>query len=275
MILDTKTSLELIEREKVSISRFGDGEFDLIFGTSLAFQKNDAILAKRLQSLLVKYEGSGKHMIGIPIALSNLHGFTKQSKRFWLSYCSRNRKQIQQLLPNCTFLDAQISRIYINRVSRDESEQFFKLWKRIWDNKNVLIVEGSKTRFGFSNDLLSNACSVSRILCPAENCFTSYETILDTTRTHASRFDLILLVLGPTATILAKDLSDEGYWALDTGHLDIEYEWFLQRAQEKSAIPGKYTNEVPNGCKAVPDDSEEFMSQVIALCTNDFDATIR
>ena len=42
---------------------------------------------------------------------------------------------------------------------------------------------------------------------------------------------------------LAYDLSELGYRALDIGHVDIEYEWFLQKATEKVKISGKYTSE--------------------------------
>ena len=57
------------------------------------------------------------------------------------------------------------------------------------------------------------------------------------------------MALGPTATILAKDICDLNgdkieYQALDLGHIDIEYEWFLMRAKKRKAVKGKYVNEV-------------------------------
>ena len=58
------------------------------------------------------------------------------------------------------------------------------------------------------------------------------------------RDKLILIALGPTATVLAYDLAKEGYWAIDIGHLDLEYEWFL-KGEGYSYIPQKYNNEVP------------------------------
>ena len=47
---------------------------------------------------------------------------------------------------------------------------------------------------------------------------------------------LILIALGPTATILAYDLYKLGYRAIDIGHIDIEYEWFLRKANTKIPI---------------------------------------
>lgn len=35
-----------------------------------------------------------------------------------------------------------------------------------------------------------------------------------------------------------------GYQALDIGHMDIEYEWYLMGAKEKVDLPNKSVNEV-------------------------------
>lgn len=56
-----------------------------------------------------------------------------------------------------------------------------------------------------------------------------------------------------TATFAAYDLAKVGLGAIDIGHIDIEYEWFLMWADDKVAIKVKYVNEVKNG-KIVSDD---------------------
>nr|WP_256218532.1 GT-D fold domain-containing glycosyltransferase [Bacillus sp. MUM 116] len=55
------------------------------------------------------------------------------------------------------------------------------------------------------------------------------------------------MAFGPTATVLSFDLANCGYQAIDIGYIDIEYEWFLQKAEEKSPVKNKYIGEVPNG----------------------------
>lgn len=54
---------------------------------------------------------------------------------------------------------------------------------------------------------------------------------------------VFLISLGPTATILAYDLTRLGYQAIDIGHIDVEYEWYLQGAKKKVPLKGKYVNE--------------------------------
>lgn len=54
---------------------------------------------------------------------------------------------------------------------------------------------------------------------------------------------MFIIALGPTATVLAYDLSEAGYQALDMGHFDIEYEWFKMGVTSKVPVTGKFSNE--------------------------------
>ena len=73
---------------------------------------------------------------------------------------------------------------------------------------------------------------------------------------------LILIALGPTATLLSYNLAKEGYQALDIGHFDIEYEWFLRGASKKEKIENKYTNEVEGGNSIDDIHNERYNNQI-------------
>ena len=45
---------------------------------------------------------------------------------------------------------------------------------------------------------------------------------------YAKDYDLILVSLGPTATVLADDISREGFRIVDIGHLNLEYNKFIE-----------------------------------------------
>ena len=51
--------------------------------------------------------------------------------------------------------------------------------KKIWDERDVLIIEGYFTRCGIGNDLFNNSKSIKRILCPPKNAFLVYEKIIN------------------------------------------------------------------------------------------------
>ena len=72
---------------------------------------------------------------------------------------------------------------------------------------------------------------------------------------------LFLIALGPTATVLASDLSLKGFQAIDIGHLDICYEQTISGTN--CAVKGKYTNESENGHLVDDCNDEQYLSQII------------
>ena len=53
-----------------------------------------------------------------------------------------------------------------------------------------------------------------------------------------------MAILGPTATVLAYDLAQLGYWVMDTGQFDVEYEWFLKSVNRRCGLKYKRVSEV-------------------------------
>lgn len=143
------------------------------------------------------------------------------------------------------------------------AHQLFQRFKELWRGKDIIIVEGTHTRFGVGNDLLDTSKSVKRILCPAINAFRCRSKILEAVESLYIN-ELVLLALGPTATILACDLSRRGIQAIDIGHLDIEYEWFRRNVVTRIPIPGKYVNEAPEGRDNYSECNDEtYLSQIV------------
>lgn len=164
-----------------------------------------------------------------------------------------------------TYYNAFISRLYSEMSDKSCAENWFKKVKRIWEDREVVIVEGDKTRFGVGNDILDNAKSIKRILAPNESAFDKYDEIVQ----ECNKCDeevLFLIALGPTATVLAYDLTKYGYQAIDIGHFDIEYEWFLRGIKEdKVAIEGKYTNEVVGGDDVADILDNKYKNEIITM----------
>lgn len=55
--------------------------------------------------------------------------------------------------------------------------------------------------------------------------------------------ELVLISLGPTATVLAFDLANQGIQAIDVGQLDNEYDWFSMHAETRKEIKGEFVAE--------------------------------
>ena len=255
-------TMELILHSDVSISRFGDGEMKLLAGKDIGFQKASAKLANRLKEVL---QGSlDKHVVGILNVFGSLSDYTEEIQNYFRTYLHEYNREFQYSLLNHekTYYDAFITRPYISYKNREHAKNVFERFKRIWSNQSVLIVEGDRTRLGRGNDLFEQVKSCERIICPNEDAFEYYNEILHNIMQHG-KDKLILLALGPTATILAYDLAKAGYRALDIGHIDLEYEWYRMGATEKVIVKNKYTNEVFGGNSSLEYQDEEYEKQII------------
>lgn len=260
LVRTTDETLERIISEKCSVSRYGDGEFNLMFKGSIFFQAPNSALKQRLIEILKSQ--SKNHIVCIPDVFSNQDRFTEQAKKHWVKYLSLNRSKIYQKLDmKKVYFDAMVTRLYMDYKDKNNSEERFRKFRMIWDNREVILVEGDKSRLGIGNDLLNNSRSIKRIICPAENAFEKYDEIIAAIKKH-DKSKLILLALGPTATVLAYDLSKMGYQAVDIGNVDIEYEWFLKRAEKKFAVKNKYIGEVPNGNKVGAIHDQRYESEI-------------
>lgn len=268
IIYNTQKTLEKLINENLSISRFGDGEIDFILGKGSPSQKYEKDLAEILRDILKRRKKSKNHVIAIPYVWATYSGYTLTSIKFWLVYLIINRKKIYNLLDlNYHYYDSQITRIYINRSKKEKSVEYFEMWKKLWNNKNVLVVEGEYSKLGTENDLLNNTKNIKRIICPSKNAFSCYEKIkIEILKNYKNT--LVLLLLGPTATVLAWDLASEGIQTIDLGNLDMEYEWLKTKVKKKTKIEGKYSYEVLEGENILEKKDEKYEKEIICKIKN-------
>lgn len=266
-IKDIPTTIQAILDNKASLSRFGDGEFDIIFGRGQPFQNYNKNLKKRLKQILKSNNKSKSLLIAIPDCFGDLSHFVPEAQMHWRIRLEKERYKWYYILNRKShYYHAQISRFYLDWADKSKSPIWFNHLTMIWKNRSVLIVEGEKSRLGLNNDLFDNTISVKRILCPAVNAFDKYEDILSLVSTHAKLDDLILIALGPTASVLSYDLHRLGFQAIDIGHIDIEYEWMKMKATKKERIPGRFMNEIDGG-KFIDDTvlDEKYKTQIITV----------
>ncbi|MCP8848752.1 SP_1767 family glycosyltransferase [Latilactobacillus curvatus] len=262
-VMNISETLDYIIKNKVSVARYGDGEFKWMMNNNKnSFQDNSPELAQRLRKILIS--DSEDIIICIPDVFKSVKQYVPYSADSWRFLIGEyGFKWLEFTDKNKVYYDANITRPYVDRVNKNDSLSYFKKLKELWNNKNVILVEGDQTRFGVGNSLLENTKSVQRIICPHNNAFASYSEILKVTRQHSNIDDLILIALGPTATVLAFDLSILGYQAIDIGHADVEYEWFKMHAQTRIPIKGKYVNEIPSGRVISDSHDETYINQII------------
>lgn len=250
-IMNFDETLDYINREHCSVSRYGDGEFGIMLGGTIGFQGNEALLVDQLKAIVKCGDnGATKCLICIPGYWANEKLYTEGVSSFWmkvLPFEGRRRKYYRLCSKTYQYGNADITRCYLGIFDKKSVKRYFGKWKEIWDKRDVFVIEGEFTRLGIGTDLFNNVKSLKRILCPAENAFKRINRIEEYIKSNIEKNALILIALGPTATVLCYKLSQQGYWAIDIGNIDKEYEWYTMGAKEKMRNPVKYSIEVSNG----------------------------
>lgn len=229
-----ETIAELIHTNK-SMIRFGDGEITMIRGRSLKLQQVKPEIIDGLKRML-GYEHEGV-IVTIPDIFDDLSIYRKQSRQFWKDHLLFSRKIYEKYCnADREYYNTSISRFYITLDDKSKCQNWLKGIRQIWQDKDVVVVEGERTHNGVGNDLLDTARSVERIIGPSSDAYGKLDEIMECCVEY-SKDRLFLVSLGVAAKFLAERLYLEGYRALDIGNLDMEYEWYLHQAKQKEKVP--------------------------------------
>lgn len=255
-IINIKDSLNLLQESDKSLARYGDGEFKLMMGESISFQKYDKNLAEALKKIITN--DNTQLLVGLPDVFGKCYSdYFRKVMIFCREFLYRyiNFDNI--------YVDSMLTRQLMFNSEQDGIEYFSSI-KKLWQDKDIVIVEGAGSRLGVGNDLFNGTKSIERILCPIKDAFSKYDEILAECLKQPTN-KLFVLALGPTATVLADDLSRKGYRALDVGHLDTAYEAFLRKAEKFVHVEGKIVfNEERHNNLIPPCKDENYNKQIIA-----------
>ncbi len=264
-IVSAEILLKKIRNDKSSLSRFGDGEFNIMSGRGCPwFQEETEGLKKRLMEVIA----SDCPNLNIAIAQNFIH--LEQFKetaadeiRAYMS-CGTREAILSFLDMERVYYDAYVSRPYILYKDKTNAERIFPLFKEIWKNRHIVIVEGEFARSGINNDLYKETESIKRVICPYKDVWNYYEKVKETVLNVSKIDDLICISLGPTATVLAYDLAREGRQSIDIGQLDNEYDWYLNGATQRTKIPGKMVAEIKKNRDIEIMEDRNYYSQIAA-----------
>lgn len=273
-ILSATKTIDYLVEKRCSLCRFGDGEFKLVLNYAdktrskqgIGFQEYNDSIGLRLYEILSGC--SDDYMIGLPMPIfgKNLRGMTPFARQYWKNQSIKYIDWLhQKVCRSQLFLDSFFTRFYMDYENHGNCIEYVENLKRIWDNRKLLIVEGAYTRLGIGNNLFQNAECIKRIICPSTNAYEKIDEIKDAIKVQSEDDVLVLVALGPTATVIAADMSSIGIQSIDIGHIDIEYEWMLRNATSKISIPGKYVNEARSTDAFIPIHSQEYDSQIVRV----------
>lgn len=218
-----ETILELLNYNK-SIARFGDGEFMLCFNRSINFQRRNLKLQKRLRSILKNKNANC--LIGLPSY--DLKTFTP----FWYQFWFENTRAITKLLDKNT-------RYYNQGISRSVNLVQINKLTELWRHRAVIFVFGKNSRFNYNHEIFNKVKQKYIIESLAKNAWQEYDHVFKSIVDMSKKVNnpLVICSLGPTATVLAYDLSIKNIQTLDLGHLTNIYDSLKYGGKKPEELP--------------------------------------
>lgn len=200
-IKSIEETAETLAATEKSIGRFGDGEIAWIYKKHNNLSDFQDVSDRLSQELIrVLNSNDDDFLIGVPNQFKSLEGLTSVPKKFWTMYILKNMVRIDNILDEKKiYFNTSVTRPYIDFLTSEKASKTFNTIKKIWQDKNILIIEGEETRLGYKNDLFNNAKNVKRIECPPKNAFNHYDLILKEALNFLSENKdyISLIALGP------------------------------------------------------------------------------
>lgn len=254
-------TLDFIIENHACVSRFGDGETDIMRGKNIPYQTYNPELAQKLRNI-ISIQSNEDFVVCLSDVFEGQERYTDSANHFWREHLKQNQEFYNAVCNASWYGNTFISRPYMDLVDKSQSSRYFDKIKKLWQNQKILIVEGKNTCSGVGNDLFAGAQSIDRIICPAANAFDKIDQIKEAIIENAED-KLVLLMLGPTAKVIAADLASKGMWIVDIGHIDSEYEWFKMGANQKVKLAGKHTAEFNHDEEIVLEKNEQLAKEII------------
>lgn len=262
VVASVDETIEALAKGNCSIARYGDGEIKLVAGRNISFQDATPLAVEKLREVL------SSDVDGLLVGIADIFGdrsrYNESTNNYWKKHLNQFRHVwYKYLIKGKKYYNASMTRQYITLNDRSQGTEIYNKIKKIWQDKDIVFIEGEKSRMGVGNDLFDGARSVKRIIGPSKQAFSKYNEILS----EACRQDknsLFLIALGPAATGLAYDLHLKGYRAIDIGHVDVEYEWLLMGAEKKVSLKNKMVFEAASTTEIENCVDEKYESEIIA-----------
>lgn len=148
-VLNKETTLQILLEDHNSLIRFGDGELDLIRGASIPYQDYQPELAGSLKELLL--EGSNRRLlVGLSDVFEKLDRYNDYCRNFYQnSFFPNNHDLLREVeLQYNVYVSTFFSRPYIDLVDKSHAKDYFAKMKQLWQDHDLLIVEGKYSRSG-------------------------------------------------------------------------------------------------------------------------------
>ena len=218
---DLDSSITLLNENKKSIIRWGDGEAFILLKRDLYFHEYSPQLKTRLLEIIRNYNDGSPYYLCLPAEFLTCSVVSLRSKK-------RGPVSFYQMHKGTRY----VFKRYFNKESvylshfvfkGDTQNHFNRLLKIISKFKALIVVKEYPSIVNeFMNKFIGDV-DYEIVKIPGKNAFRLYDKILHEIMEKVNRLNclpediLILISAGPCAKVLTFDLSNNGYIAYDIG----------------------------------------------------------
>lgn len=233
-VLTPYETVKRLKKEAKSFCRFGDGEFTLMLGGNIGFQRYDAELVLRLWKIFC--EENNDIDIGVPYQQFQMpDDFNPWIREFYYTSGRWVRMFLHKYLPweRQIYIDTGFNQVYQTYSAMNFANYYEKI-RNLFQGKKIALVVGKDVLSKLTYNVFDLADSVEYIYGPSRDAYSQYGEILEKAL-NIERDKLVCAILGPTSKVLVADLTKEGYTAWDIGHLAKDYDAYRKRCGRTKA----------------------------------------
>lgn len=201
-------TVKIICEKKISIIRWGDGEFDILRGKSVSYQPWSKDLQEEMEIIAKEYiKGVANYLLCMPgeFLIPSIFEMNGKHLKSWI------------------FSRFLFKEKYDIEISYGDAFLFAKnnepIYKKIWENNKPEKIIFVHNNYNYANQFEKQyGIKTIFVEVPSKDCFSNIDAIENNIYNYADNETLVLISAGPAAKVIVKNLSNKGIWCIDTGH---------------------------------------------------------
>lgn len=214
LFLTAKETIDEVIVKNKSLIRLGDGEFNILEGKDVHYQKHSLELQKNIELIINKYIDNPKesnYLLCMPGEYLACSGLSLLRKKRYVASWSFSRYLFKKRYDK----DIQYGDSF---VFADQNEE---IYRKIWQDSNVENVIFVHNDIVYA-DKFTNKYNINTVpvIIPCSNSFDEKDQILNEIKQKFKNYPnaVVLISAGPTAKYLVYQLAQNNIRAIDTGH---------------------------------------------------------
>lgn len=212
-ILNSEETVAYAAEKRISLIRFGDGEFNILNGKDVHYQVFDQCLQAEMKQIVQSYDADSPYLLCMPHRYFSKNNLVL-NKRVLVSCWSTPKRMFKTMCnPNAIYGDAFV-------FAKNNRGFYGRIWK---DYTSIVMLHHDKKYFAQAYD--DSYQKGYFIQVPVRDSYSRIDAleqdILQVFQANglAKNSTAVLMSAGPAAKVLAYRLSQRGYIVIDCGHL--------------------------------------------------------